>query len=100
MGQDIEDKINWLKENLSKYMSKFKVVSFDNRALEQLDVKNVITEEQWNEFYQGDDGTMTMYIDGVKQQFAKTSTSPTRYDLKDNIDDMFGVIKNETSSDN
>ncbi|MBQ7277353.1 MAG: hypothetical protein IJS58_08935, partial [Bacilli bacterium] len=100
MGQDIEDKINWLKENLSKYMSKFKVVSFDNRALEQLDVKNIISEKQWEEFYQGDDGTMTMYIDGVKQQFARTSTSPIRYDLKDNIDDMFEVIKNETSSDN
>ena len=41
-----------------------------------------------------------MYIDGVKQQFARTSTSPIRYDLKDNIDDMFEVIKNETSSDN
>ena len=100
MGQDIEDKINWLKENLSKYMSKFKVVSFDNRALEQLDVKNILSKDEWDEFYQGDDGTMTMYIDCVKQQFARTSTSPTRYDLKDNIDDMFGVIKNETSSDN
>ena len=76
-------------------MSKFKVISFDNLALKQLDVKNNLTEEQWKEFYQGDDGTMTMYVDGVKQEFAKTSTSPTRYNLLNNIDDMFKVIKEE-----
>jgi hypothetical protein len=38
---------------------------------------------------------MTMYVDGVKQQCAMTSTSPTRYDLLDNIDDMFKIIKEE-----
>ena len=65
-------------------MSKFKVVSFDNLAIKQLDVQNKLTKNQWDEFYQGDDGTMTMYIDGVKQQFATTSTCPTRYDLLDN----------------
>lgn len=95
LNQDIQDKIDWLKNNLSKYMSKFKVVSFDNLAIKQLDVKNKLTNEQWDEFYQGDDGTMTMYVDGVKQQFAMTSTSPTRYDLLDNIDDMFKIIKEE-----
>ena len=96
MGKDIDDKINWLKENLSKYLDKFKVVSFDNLAIKQLEVKNILSNDEWQEFYQGDDGTMTMYVDGVKQQFARTSTSPDRYELKDNIDDMFEVIKNET----
>ena len=96
MGKDIDDKINWLKENLSKYLDKFKVVSFDNLAIKQLEVKNILSNDEWQEFYQGDDGTMTMYVDGVKQQFARTSTAPDRYELKDNIDDMFEVIKNET----
>ena len=95
LNKDIQDKIDWLKKNLKKYMSKFKVISFDNLAIKQLDVKNVLTDKEWDEFYQGDDGTMTMYIDGVKQQFARTSTSPTRYDLLDNIDDMFKIIKEE-----
>lgn len=95
ISKSIQEKIAWLKNNLSKYIYKFKVVSFDNLALEQLDVKNIITEKQWKEFYQGDDGTMTMYVDGVKQQFARTSTSPIRYDLKDNIDGMFQIIKEE-----
>ena len=95
LSKDIQDKIDWLKKNLKKYMSKFKVVSFDNLAIKQLDVKNILTDNEWQEFYQGDDGTMTMYIDGVKQQFAMTSTSPIRYDLLDNIDDMFKIIKEE-----
>lgn len=95
LNKDIQDKIDWLKKNLKKYMSKFKVVSFDNLAIKQLDVKNILTDKEWDEFYQGDDGTMTMYIDGVKQQFARTSTSSTRYDLLDNIDDMFKIIKGE-----
>lgn len=95
LNKDIQDKIDWLKNNLTKYMSKFKVVSFDNLAIKQLDVQNKLTKNQWDEFYQGDDGTMTMYVDGVKQQFAMTSTSPKRYDLLDNIDDMFKIIKEE-----
>ena len=95
LSKDIQDKIDWLKKNLKKYMSKFKVVSFDNLAIKQLDVKNILTDNEWQEFYQGDDGTMTMYVDGVKQQFAMTSTSPTRYDLLDNIDDMFKIVKEE-----
>ena len=53
----------------------------------------MLSEKEWEDFYQGDDGTMTMYVDGVKEQFARTSTSATRYGLKDTIEEMFKVIK-------
>ena len=43
----------------------------------------------------GDDGQYTMYIDMVNRKFAKNSIAETRYDLLDNIDDMFTVVKNE-----
>lgn len=89
----IQVQIDWLKNNLSNLMEKFKVISFDNLAIEQLDVKNILTDEQWKEFYQGNDGTHTMYVDLVKKQFAKTSTSTERYPLLSNIDDMFKIIK-------
>lgn len=89
----IRVQIDWLKNNLSNLMGKFKVISFDNLAIEQLAVKDVLTNEQWNKFYQGDDGTHTMYVDLVNQQFAKTSTSVERYPLLSNIDDMFKIIK-------
>lgn len=96
----IQVQIDWLKNNLSSLMGKFKVISFDNLAIEQLAVKDVLTDEQWNKFYQGDDGTHTMYVDLVNKQFAKTSTSTKRYDLLDDIDDMFEVIKSENKSKN
>lgn len=89
----IQVQIDWLKNNLSSLMGKFKVISFDNLSIEQLAVKDVLTNEQWNKFYQGDDGTHTMYVDLVNKQFAKTSTSVERYPLLSNIDDMFKIIR-------
>lgn len=54
------------------------VLSFDNLAIEQLNVKRLFTEIGWNNFYMGDDFEFTMYIDAVKQEYAKTSRSKDR----------------------
>ena len=93
---DIETKQQWLYENLEDIIQKFKVVSFDNLAIEQLDVKRLLTQEEWDEFYMGDDGKVTYYIDMVERKFAQSSTAPfdKRYDLLDSVDDMFKVITN------
>lgn len=53
-------------------------LSFDNLALQQLRVQRHLSEDQWDEFFMGDDGTFTMYVDTVKQVFAKSSTSTER----------------------
>ena len=84
---------NYLKNNIKDLFDKFKVVSFDNLALEQLDIKNILDKKTWDKFYQGDDGTSTFYIDAVNKQFAKSSTSDIRYNLLDNVDEMFKMIK-------
>ena len=91
---NIEAKQKWLYENLEDIIQKFNVVSFDNLAIEQLDVKRLLTQEEWDEFYMGDDGVMTYYIDMVERKFAQSSTSAfdKRYDLLDSVDDMFKVI--------
>lgn len=91
---DIETKQQWLYENLEDIIQKFKVVSFDNLAIEQLDVKRLLTQEEWYEFYMGDDGKVTYYVDMVERKFAQSSTAPfdKRYDLLDSVDDMFKVI--------
>ena len=93
---DIEVKQQWLYENLEDIIQKFKVVSFDNLAIEQLDVKRLLTQEEWDEFYMGDDGKVTYYVDMVERKFAQSSTAPfdERYDLFDSVDDMFKVITN------
>ena len=94
--KDIEVKQQWLYENLEDIIQKFKVVSFDNLAIEQLDVKRLLTQEEWDEFYMGDDGKVTYYVDMVERKFAQSSTAPfdKRYDLLDSVDDMFHVITN------
>lgn len=84
----------WLKENLEEMLNHFKVVSFDNLAIEQLDVKRLMSEEEWEEFYMGDDGRYTFYIDMVEGTFGKNSLATERYPIMDNIDDMFNKILN------
>lgn len=93
----IEANQNWLYENLDDITGKFKVVSFDNLAIDQLNVKRLMSDKEWNEFYQGDDGSSTYYIDMVERKFARSSTAPfdKRYDLLDSVDEMFKVIRNE-----
>lgn len=84
-----------LKVYLKSFIPRFKVVSFDNLAIEQLDVHSLMSEEKWNEFYMGDDGCHTMYIDLVTGTFAKNSVAPLdqRYKLMDSIDEMFAKVK-------
>lgn len=91
---NIEAKQQWLYENLEDIIQKFKVVSFDNLAIEQLNVKRLLTQEEWDEFYMGDDGKVTYYVDMVERKFAQSSTAPfdKRYDLLNSVDDMFKVI--------
>lgn len=87
----------WLNDNLPNIIKQFKVVSFDNLAIEQLNVRSLMSDEDWNEFYMGDDGTVTFYVDMVERKFARSSMADfdKRYDLLDSVDDMFKKITTE-----
>ena len=95
--ENIVTKQTWLKKNLADIINHFKVVSFDNLAIEQLNVQRLMSKEEWDEFYMGDDGTMTYYIDMVERKFARSSTADfdKRYDLLNSVDDMFQKIVSE-----
>ena len=71
----------------------FDVVSFDNLAIKQLDPKRLMSDKEWNEFYMGDDGSFTMYVDAVNREFAKSSTSIERWKLEDDIKTMFDRVR-------
>ena len=90
----------WLYEHLPDIIKNFTVVSFDNLAIEQLVIKerwNEFSDKPWDEFYAGDDGMNTYYIDMVERKFARSSTADfdKRYDLLDDVDEMFETIKRE-----
>lgn len=92
---EVERKKSEIYNNICEIIKGFKVVSFDNLAIQQLNLRRLFTKKDWNEFYMGDDGQFTMYIDLVKREFAMSSTSLIRYKLMDNIEDMFKMVKNE-----
>lgn len=71
----------------------FEVVSFDNLAIKQLGAQRLMSNEDWEQFYMGDDGSATMYVDMVNREFAKSSTSTERYPLEDDIVTMFEKIR-------
>lgn len=103
-GRDIQTKIDELKTWLAAAIrdkSFNNVVSFDNLALKQLDIKNLLTEDQWNESYMGDDGvdgkltSASMYIDFVNKTFSRNSVNANKHDIGNIVDvkDMFQILK-------
>lgn len=101
-GKSIEKNQNWLKDELPSLINRFQVISFDNLAIEQLEIRdrwNDFSNRSWDEFYAGDEGTSTFYIDMVERKFAKNSIADfnQRYDLLDNVDDMFRIIQEKSN---
>ena len=100
----IDSKIINLKKLLPTMVEQewFKVISFDNLALLQLDVQKTlaIDDEDWKFMYMGDDGisgemtSSSMFIDLVERKYAKNSCDMNRYDLKDTVEEMFNHLKN------
>lgn len=97
-SEDIIKNQQWLKDNLEEVIKHFKVVSFDNLSIEQLDVRRLMTDEEWDRFFMGNDAEFTFYIDLVEKKFGKNSLATERFDLLDNIDDMFNKIRRSNSN--
>jgi hypothetical protein len=77
LNDSVKNEIQRWAISLRKYIGKC-TVSFDNLAIEQLNVRKLFTIEGWEKFYMGDDFCFTMYIDAVKQEYAPTSRSSNR----------------------
>lgn len=92
--KDIYDNQMILKENLFDMFKKCSVVSFDNLAIEQLGIQDIVSPEEWERYYMGDDGTITFYIDAVNMKYAQSSTAALdddhRFDIGNkNVNEMF-----------
>lgn len=101
-AESILRKQEYVKTHLPEWIEKtknrhgFSVISFDNLALEQLNLKKMLSKNEWEKFYRGDDGHHTMYIDLVSMKYCKNSMAPNteRYNLPDEpIDGIFKHIK-------
>lgn len=81
-SKDVQENIQEWYRYLPKYLNQC-YLSFDNLAIEQLNIRRLFTQEGWDKFYMGDDFCFTMYIDAVEQTYAPTSRSSERKSFND-----------------
>lgn len=93
--EEIKKNQKWLYKMLPYQVTHFKIVSFDNLAVEQLNPKRLIGEELYNQRFMGEDGTMSFYLNLVDGYFAKNSLSDIHYPIGDKtVDECFKIIRN------
>ena len=95
---DIAETTCKLEDIVMSFPQHFKSVGFDNLAVIQLNMRDKLTQQQWDNLYLGDDGEFTMYIDLVKHRAAKSSTHEAFPFSATSIDDLFRQIKNNAVS--
>jgi hypothetical protein len=83
---------------LPRYIGKNNIISFDNLAIKQLNVRRLFSDREWQSFYMGDDGTHTFYIDLIEQKFANSSTTEVQYPLLSSNIEMFQQIRPQYAS--
>ena len=80
----------WL--SLKKLIDNKKLISFDNLALEQLNIKRFLPENKWKEFYQGEH---SFYINAVDQYFSPSSRNNNKTNWNEkNVKDYFKQLEN------
>ena len=96
MGDIVDDSIKMLFELLPTMKDEhwFNTISFDNLAIKQLTPARLLSEEEYDQFYMGDDGDFTLYVDCVNKEFGQSSTATERFPLCSDIKEIFQTIKN------
>ena len=91
-SEEVESKKYQWYIRLPLYFKKM-ILSFDNLAIKQLNLNRWFVDESWEEFYMGDDGTFTMYLDAVDNKYAGSSTHKERFDVDQDIKKMFEYVR-------
>lgn len=90
----VDKKINEWYAGLFNAASKAHL-SFDNNAIVQLKPSRLFRNNQsYDEFFMGDDGSYSMYIDAVNQEFSVSSTGVERHQYKKSLAEMFKMVQN------
>lgn len=81
-NESLPDMSDW-KSEIKRALNKFNrnsniplvTVGFDNLAVEQLELKDMVESKTWESVYLGQDFSHSMYVDAVEETFAPTSRS-------------------------
>ena len=91
-SEEVEKSILNFKKNLSLYFNHFESISFDNLAIIQTGIEDMISKEEWQKRFMGKDGEASMYIDLVNQKYALSSLAEETFPLANDIYTMFKHI--------
>lgn len=89
----IQQNIDFLEKNIMNLVDDFKVISFDNLALDHLKLKEKVNKNLWSNSYMGDEGQYTFYLDICNEKFAVSSLEKTQYNMLNSVDEMFQFIQ-------
>lgn len=95
-SEELQTKIDGWKTILKKLLRiNGLTLSFDNLAINQLELWKFMSPEKWQLLFQGPDQTHTFYVDAIEQKVAGTSTSVLRYDIteQDDVRSIFNKVK-------
>lgn len=95
----VADALVLWKDSIGEVMNRFEIVSFDNLALEQLNIKSLVPDSVWNTRYLGGDGLTSMYLDAVKETYAKSSTSKRIPSEGRNVKDLFKSVQSDARAE-
>ena len=104
----VANKQKAIYDNLARMINEkwFSVISFDNLAIKQLEPKRLMSEEDWNTMYMGEDydnmSSASMYIDAVEMQFACNSCDVNhRYDVANKtVTEMYQFLRDLKEENN
>lgn len=93
----------YIKSIVSERNNTAATISFDNKAIEQLNLKPLFSESEWNSKFMGDDGlngeltSASMFLNLVDKTFARNSMGTTRHPVGDcrDVVEMFQRLKRE-----
>lgn len=89
----VEHKSSGLKRDLLNMKHHFRAIAFDNLAVEQFSLKDILAPDEFDELYMGNDGDFTMYIDLVAGKYGRSSTHPLRDIDAGTVTELFQKLK-------
>lgn len=97
---ELSENSKWLYDNIEDVARHFDAVAFDTLALEQLNIRRLVSDEDWRHLYMGDDGLHSMYIDLVRGEYGISSTDNRRWKLTDDLKQMFAHVRSVVPAEN
>lgn len=92
-GQATQDHIDWNADQILRAIKSGSAsIAFDNLALEQVRMKEHMDPEMWDRLYMGDDGTRSMFIDAVEEEWGLSSCHPRSYTGEFTAAEIFRTI--------